>query len=388
MNHHVPTLQEHFEPQRTPKRILALDGGGLRGMFTLGVLLHLEKLLRARHGGRPDFRLCHYFDLVAGTSTGAIIAAALALGWPVRRIIDEYIRLGERVFERSWLRWGLFRASYAERQLTAELKRLFGMGTTLGSEDLLTGLLVIMKRLDTGSPWPVGNNPRGKYFRPDNDRTAPNADYPLWQVVRASTAAPTYFQPERIRISTVGGLRPREGLFVDGGVTPFNNPSLQALAHVTLKGFQVGWSTGEDELLMVSVGTGRRDPAVERSSIAALHGVRSLQALMEDCGYLQELMMQWLSSSPTARSLDSEVGNLTGDQLAGRPLLHYLRYDLSLEREVVKPIAPDATYTQLRTLAAMDRPANMRLLHTLGRHVGEHHVLDSHFPTHFDLAPS
>jgi len=59
-----------------PKRILALDGGGLRGMLTLGFLRQIEEILRARHAGDPSFRLCHYFDLIAGTSTGAIIAAA------------------------------------------------------------------------------------------------------------------------------------------------------------------------------------------------------------------------------------------------------------------------------------------------------------------------
>ena len=77
MSYSVLTRDEHYQTAG-PKRILALDGGGLRGMLTLGFLQQIEKILRARHGDDPNFRLCHYFDLIAGTSTGAIMAAALA----------------------------------------------------------------------------------------------------------------------------------------------------------------------------------------------------------------------------------------------------------------------------------------------------------------------
>ena len=69
------TRDQHFtEPGA--KRILALDGGGLRGILTLGILRHIEAVLAERHGQDTSFRLCHYFDLIAGTSTGAIIGSA------------------------------------------------------------------------------------------------------------------------------------------------------------------------------------------------------------------------------------------------------------------------------------------------------------------------
>ena len=70
MAYRILTRDEHFS-SKGPKRILALDGGGLRGILSLGILKHLEATLRARHGGDRGFRLCHYFDLIAGTSTGA-----------------------------------------------------------------------------------------------------------------------------------------------------------------------------------------------------------------------------------------------------------------------------------------------------------------------------
>lgn len=87
-----------------------------------------------------------------------------------------------------------------------------------------------------------------------------NKDYPLWRVVRASTAAPLFFKPEQIRISQAFGMGEVVGEFVDGGVSPFNNPTLQAFMYATLKGYNVNWATGPDDLLVISVGTGRGDP--------------------------------------------------------------------------------------------------------------------------------
>src|SRR5262245_58138189 len=151
-------LNDHFNADG-PKRILALDGGGLRGILTLGILQGVERELRQRHGNDRAFRLSDYFDLIAGTSTGAIIAATLALGWSVEEITKKYFELGSRVFQRSLLRKGLFRAKYDEERLIEELKAVYGADTTLGSDRLLTGLLVVVKRIDSGSPWPVSNNP-------------------------------------------------------------------------------------------------------------------------------------------------------------------------------------------------------------------------------------
>ena len=143
-------------------------------------------MLRARHGDDPNFRLCHYFDLIAGTSTGAIMAAALAVGMRIEEVIGHYQRLGREVFSKGWFRNGIVRARYDEKTLTTNLQRVFGRERTLGDESLQTGLLIVTKRLDTGSPWPLGNNPRGRYYRANPaDNWISNADYPLWKVVRA-----------------------------------------------------------------------------------------------------------------------------------------------------------------------------------------------------------
>ncbi len=74
-----------------PKKILSLDGGGIRGALTLGYLKKIEDILKDRNPDKPDFRLCDYFDLIGGTSTGAIIAASLAIGKTVDEIKTLYI---------------------------------------------------------------------------------------------------------------------------------------------------------------------------------------------------------------------------------------------------------------------------------------------------------
>lgn len=379
------TLNEHFDANGS-KRILALDGGGLRGILTLGILEQIEAELRTRHGNDPSFRLCDYFDLIAGTSTGAIIAAALAIGWSVEEIKEKYFVLGSRVFRRSLLRQGLLRAKYDEGLLIEELQAVYGADTTLSSEKLLTGLLVVIKRLDTASPWPVSNNPKGKYFRSRPGGTIGNGDYKLWQAVRASTAAPDYFDPERITIAQMPNQTPIYGDFVDGGVSPFNNPALQAFMYATLEGYGIKWPTGEDKVFLVSVGTGTADPSVRRSEVAAAHAFRALLSLMDDIATLQEVILQWMSASPTARRMDSELGKLEGDLAGGKPLLSYVRYDGDLKLASVQELLGDeARALPVENLSAMDAPENMDALHKLGVATGKRDVKSQHFPSGFDL---
>ncbi len=386
MTYRVMSRDDHYRFEGRPKRILALDGGGLRGVLTLGILARIEDLLRQRHGGGADFRLCHYFDLIAGTSTGAIIAAALAQGWEVKRLHAEYMRLGEKVFQKSFFRQGLIRAKYDETLLIDELKRLFGADTALGSPDVQTGLLMVTKRIDTGSPWPVANNPRGRYFEGNQKGRLGNGRYPLWQVVRASTAAPSFFDPEPITISAEDGSSPVVGSFVDGGVSPFNNPALQALMYVTMNGYNVGWPTGADKLLLVSLGTGAADPAVAKASFAASQAIGALLSLMQDCATLQQTMLQWMSSSATAKVMDRELGDLRHDLVAGSPLISYLRYDVDLRKDALRALDPLLTDAdKIKSLSEMDAPENMTTLHRLGVLAGERDVQGEDFASLFDL---
>lgn len=171
-----------------PKKILALDGGGIRGMITVEVLDSIEKLLRDKLNKGTDFALADYFDFVAGTSTGAIIAACISCGMKVDEIREFYVSSGKEMFEKAAL-LKRFRYKYDDDKLANKLQETFGKDTTLGSSRLKTVLMMVMRNATTDSPWPLSNNPHAKYNRPER-REKPhydcNLDFPLWQLVRAS----------------------------------------------------------------------------------------------------------------------------------------------------------------------------------------------------------
>jgi len=367
-----------------PKRILALDGGGIRGILTVQLLKRIEKLVHDRTGDNSAV-LADYFDLIGGTSTGAIIASALALGWPVERIEKLYRELGNSIFESSFFRRGLLRPKFSADPVRKALEREYG-DIRLGGPELKTGLAVVAKRLDTGSPWVMHNNPKGRYFEQGADsNSTPNKDYLLREVVRSSTAAPTYFEPEKIRVAV-----DVEGAFVDGGVSPHNNPALQLLMLATLKGHELRWPTGADQLLLVSLGTGSKTLALDPKEVMDMKavelGVRGLSSLMDDAGALNELLLQWMSSSETAHEIDSEIGDLSGDILGGgEPLLTYLRYDVQFDEDWLKDklkLTLDAE--QLASVAEMDRPDNMDTLVKIGNAASDL-IEDRHFGRGFDI---
>jgi uncharacterized protein len=181
-------LRSRYEEDR-PRRMLALDGGGIRGLVTLGILESIEALVAAK----TRKKLGEYFDYIAGTSTGAIIAAGLARGLTIAQLIDFYRSSGKQMFEHSWLieRVKYF---YTADPLKSKLQGVFGRDTNLEPNNLKCLLLVVTKNVTTDSPWPISSNPDAKYN--DLDRKDCNLKIPLWQLVRASTAAPVFFPPE------------------------------------------------------------------------------------------------------------------------------------------------------------------------------------------------
>ena len=169
-----------------PKKILALDGGGIRGMMTVEILAAIEELLRDAQpqAKRASFVLADYFDFVAGTSTGAILAACISMGMPVAKIRDFYVKSGADMFDKASLikKW---KYKYKDEGLADKLKQELGADTALGSDKLRTMLMMVMRNATTDSPWPIWNNPKAKYNQPD--RKDGNLHIPLWQLVRAST---------------------------------------------------------------------------------------------------------------------------------------------------------------------------------------------------------
>ena len=201
-------LAERYETER-PRKLLALDGGGIRGILTLEVLAKIESLLAQATGKGSAFRLCQFFDYIAGTSTGAIIAAGLARGMSAQELLTFYQQTGPAMFDKAFLlqRW---KTLYKSEPLAKELQKTFGEKTTLAPEDLCCLFLAVTRNVTTDSPWPVSSNPLAKYNQ--RDRKDCNLQIPLWQLVRASTAAPTYFPPEVVTLSA------HRFVFVDGSV--------------------------------------------------------------------------------------------------------------------------------------------------------------------------
>jgi predicted acylesterase/phospholipase RssA len=233
-----------------PKRILAIDGGGVRGIVALAFLEKIESELTERAGF--PVRLCDHFDLIGGTSTGAIIATGLALGLTVAELRAYYLELAPLVFKPPWVKLPGWRAVFDAQTLQRQLDIIIG-ARTLDSADLRTGLAVVLKRVDGDSSWILLNNPRSKYWEtPEDKGFIGNRYFPLAKVVRASTAAPHYFDPQPIRI-----LENSEPfVFVDGGLTPHNNPSLAMFLTTFIPAYGLGWPVGTENLTIVSVGAG------------------------------------------------------------------------------------------------------------------------------------
>lgn len=302
-----PLYSRYAQP--APRRLLALDGGGIRGLITLGILRELEARLRNTVPNPLNFRLCHWFDYIAGTSTGAIIAAGLARGMLVDELIEFYKSTGEKMFSKTHL-LARFRSLYTADPLKAQLQQVFGANSTLEPDSLRTLLLVVTRNASTDSPWPISSNPQARYNAPELPYC--NLRIPLWQIVRASTAAPVYFPPEVIQWD------PKDPshvfAFEDGGVTPYNNPAFLLYRMATQPAYQLRWPTGEKNLLLVSVGTGAapleapemaEQPGNLLSAASSVPG-RVLYAVSVD----QDIICRTIGRCTFGAALDSEVEDL------------------------------------------------------------------------------
>ncbi len=376
-----------------PKRILALDGGGIRGALTLGYLQQMEDILRKQHNDNPAFRLCDYFDLIGGTSTGSIIASCLAIGMKVSDIKNMYFELGGKIFAKKYKWWNIFqiddllKAGYDAKPLEEELKKVFGDIQLGDDKRIKTGLCIVAKRADTNSVWPLINHPNGKYFDSVDGK---NKEILLWQAVRASAAAPTYFLPQVINVG--GGMA--EAAFVDGGVSMANNPALQLLMVATLNGFPFKWKMGEEHILLVSVGTGmskwEKIPAkVSKNNL--LNWAKEIpDMLMQDASWHNQAILQWMSKCDTRWSIDGEIGDLSTDLIAHdsnkKSLLTYLRYNFWLDADNLKKLM-DKEYSakQVADLVEMSNAGSRFELYEIGEKSALKDMVSGHFPESFKI---
>jgi len=224
------------DPYNKKVRVLAIDGGGIRGLYAANILRELE--------ARTQKPLSSLFDVIAGTSTGGILALGLttpnAQGQPkftTENLVKLYESEGNKIFEKSLIRQiqtlgGLGQNKYSHEGLNSILFKYFG-NTTLSQA--LTNVMVTSYNIEEARPY---------LFRSDKAKKSLSEDHYMLQAARATSAAPTYFSPAHF-IARDG----KRYTLVDGGIID-NNPALDALLLSKLL------YPNASDFLVASVGTG------------------------------------------------------------------------------------------------------------------------------------
>jgi patatin-like phospholipase/acyl hydrolase len=248
-------------------RILSIDGGGIRGVIPAMVLTAIEE-----KAGRP---IADLFDLIAGTSTGGIIAVGLAVrddrGKPrfsAADMLTLYRARGREIFERSF--WdgivsvgGALDERYRHANLERILKEYLGDATLA---DCQPPIMVTSYDIERRQPY---------FFKSRKAGEEPDRNHHLRDVARATSAAPTYFEPARVE--SFDDLR-SERILVDGGVFA-NNPAMCAYVEAGAHG------AAPDDVLLVSLGTGiatRKIPYDDARGWGALQWARPIIGVMMD----------------------------------------------------------------------------------------------------------
>jgi len=378
-------LAARYGDRSARRRVLSIDGGGIRGIVSLQILGRLEAQLAEHYvaagllSDPADFRLSAYFDLIAGCSSGGIIAAGLSRGMAVAEIEHVFLNHGEEIFARrpptQWLE-SLYAGGSVERLLKDRLGE-----TGLRPEHMKTLLVLVAKNATTDSAWPVSSNPDAVYN--DLDRDDCNLDIPLWALVRASTAAPGYFPPEEVRLGD------KSFLFVDGGTTGYNNPAALAARMATEPAYCLGWTPSEDQLLVVSVGAGSQanlgaspsDEAVSlrgklfeplRLTIDTLGS--TVRGLFSQAAFDQDLTCRTQGRCAFGPPMDREVGDLVVEEGAPAPgparWFRYVRYDMELSHRGMEWLTgpersyplPDLDLTEMQELDSVEAAGDLKRL--------------------------
>ena len=347
---------------------------------------------------------------MAGTSTGAIIATLLRWGFSLKEIETFYLDKLPKIFSTGFRIPGLTNV-FRPDSLKKELQQLFGVppgyvndkkprtywqpgqelpDSTMGSSRLQGLLMIVVMRADTLSHWIQTNHPDAPYN--DINRYDCNLQIPLWQLIRASTAAPYYFPPQRVWFPHRDG-KPREKYgnktvgryfyFVDGGVSGYNNPAHLAYRMATLPEYHFGWSFGKENLKVISVGTGDYDshawrPRPDRAwRIAAKSDAEnSIISLMALSALEQDMQCRIDAKTLVGHHIDRGVGDLCGED-ARRNQFTYCRYQKQFSGEELEEL-------QLRkvdTSFVAVKPATLSFFIEEGKKYANEFVK----PEHFDL---
>ncbi|OJX00922.1 MAG: hypothetical protein BGO72_06040 [Burkholderiales bacterium 70-64] len=353
-----------------PRRILSIDGGGIRDLIPIEFLCRLEARL-AERTGRADTVLADHFDLVAGTSGGALVASAIVLGKPMQETKAFVLAHAGTMFKpASWRR--RLRYWYDKEQLESGIKAFLGPDTTLGSERLRTGVMLVLRNASTDSPWVVSNNPLARFNARELDDC--NLKLELWRLARASAAAPVFFAPEEV---VLGRDPPKRFVFVDGGLTGFNNPAFKAFLYATTEPYRLSWPAGEALLTVVSVGTGyprREDPGLRPHRMSLLWNLREVpHALILASDREQDLLCRTFGRCRRGEPIDLEVGDLRqGRTAVAEKLFTYFRINAHLTAEGLAGLGCAGLDPQ--ALARLDAVAHREDFLRIGAALAERHI--------------
>ena len=235
-------------------RILSLDGGGIRGIISCVILKYIEEQLQAQDN--PTAKIGDYFDLIAGTSTGGLITALLLFPdenkkakFSVNEALDLYAKKGESIFHVSFFQhllnpFGLLKEKISDKNIEQQLELVFG---NLELKDFIKPCLITSYDITAR---------KAKLFTSHNAQEPINNFY-IKDVCRATSAAPTYFEPAQIK-----SLYEQQYTLIDGGVYA-NNPTLCAYAEArkinfstVLNNIQKPDCPSINDMIIVSIGTG------------------------------------------------------------------------------------------------------------------------------------
>lgn len=315
------------------RRILSCDGGGIRGIITLRCLEALEQ----RFGP-----IARHFHMVAGTSTGALIAGALAHGIPVARLIELYTTRRKEIFSSTFLGFLHPLANkYDRNDLRRVLKEFFGDRRLAELEHDITITAVDTVRAETTY--------FSSFVLPGGARHGSYRQVRLRDAIQASASAPTYF--------------PAHGRFIDGGTTVYNNPAymaaVEALRYSSDKAATPPQPSSYDgvPIEVYSFGTGvvgnemQPGEAMEKSGFGWIKYVLNVGG--DHANYHQSYVAQ------------SEL-DIAQDAVS------FYRYDLYLTPQLIETVRPGSRIDPRRlSLDAVDKE-RFELLDALGRHFAEH----------------
>ncbi|HXE11982.1 MAG TPA: CBASS cGAMP-activated phospholipase [Bryobacteraceae bacterium] len=302
-------------------RILSIDGGGIRGIVPAEVLATIEQKT-----GRPASAL---FDLIAGTSTGGILALALSQPDPhgagpahsAARMVAFYEELGPVIFDKSWVQFlrsmnGLVHSKYSDEPIETALENFFG---NVRLSEAITSVFVPSYELTQRTPF---------FFRSTKARQDPAYDFPMRTVARSTSAAPTYFPPEAIAIAGTND----KYLLLDGGVFA-NNPAACALVEARVQFPQA------TEFTLVSLGTGTLKEA-------PLMGTPENWGLAQWSRPILDTVLNGVSST-----VDYQMSQLLGKRADGTCGYFRIQAELTSNRQTLDSASP-AAIKELRAITA------------------------------------